>query len=56
MSALQTKKTNQVVMCIAAVFTHSVESLVSVDVNVTLHVAPRVVSVHVSSKGDKNLN
>ena len=41
-------------MWIVAVFTHSVESLVSADVNVTRHVASRAVSVRVSSEGDRN--
>ena len=38
MSALQTQKSIEVVMCIVAVLTHSVESLMSVDVRVTLYV------------------
>ena len=46
--------TAQIVMWIVAIFTHSVESLASADVNVTRHVASRAVSVRVSSEGDRS--
>ena len=46
--------TAQVVMCIVVVYTHFVESLVSADVNVTLHVAPLAVTVRVSYERDRN--